>query len=121
MTLTRVEEAFRCMKSDLGTRPVYHQIERRTRGHLFISLLAYHLLINIEYKLSKAGDNRRWTKIRKILGTHQRSTVIIPDKKQRIHHVRISGTPEPCHNQIYSALKIKPGKMLKKYVVAKRL
>ncbi len=56
MTLTRVEEAFRCMKSDLGTRPVYHQIERRTKGHLFISVLAYHLLINIEYKLRQAGD-----------------------------------------------------------------
>ena len=50
MTLTRVDEAFRCMKSDLGTRPVYHQIAGRTKGHLFISVLAYHLLINIEHK-----------------------------------------------------------------------
>ncbi len=121
MTLTRVEEAFRCMKSDLGTRPVYHQIERRTKGHLFISVLAYHLLINIEYKLRQAGDKRRWSKIRQVLGTHQRSTIIIPDKEQRIHHVRISGTPEPGHTKIYEMLKIKPGKMLKKYIVAKRL
>ena len=63
MTLTRVEEAFRCMKSDLGTRPVYHQIERRTRGQLFIFVLAYHLLINIEQKLSQVGDKIRWSKI----------------------------------------------------------
>jgi len=67
MTLTRVEEAFRCMKSDLGTRPVYHQIARRTKGHLFISVLAYHLLINIEYKINKAGDSRRWSTIRDVL------------------------------------------------------
>jgi transposase len=121
MTLTRVEEAFRCMKSDLGTRPVYHQIARRTRGHLFISILAYHLLINIEYKMGKANDVRRWSTIRKILSTHQRSTVIITDKKQRVHHLRLSGQPETCHSQIYNILKIKPGKLLKKYIVARRL
>jgi len=121
MTLTRVEEAFRCMKSELGTRPLFHQIARRTEGHLFISVLAYHLLINIEYKMSKADDTRRWSTIRGILKTHQRSTVIIPDKEQRIHHTRISGQPEHCHSEIYRILKIKPGRDLKKYIVAKRL
>ena len=121
MTLTRVEEAFRCMKSDLETRPVYHQIARRTKGHLFISVLAYHLLINIEYKMNKAGDPRRWSTIRDVLSTHQRSTVIIIDKKQRVHHLRMSGLPESCHSVIYNILKIKPGKELKKYIVAKRL
>jgi transposase len=121
MTLTRVEEAFRCMKSDLGTRPVYHQIARRTKGHLFISILAYHLLINIEYKMGKANDMRRWSTIREVLSTHQRSTIIITDKKQRVHHLRLSGQPEPCHSQVYNILKITPGKLLKKYIIAKRL
>ena len=121
MTLTRVEEAFRCMKSDLGTRPVYHQIARRTKGHLFISILAYHLLINVEYKMAKADYTRRWSTIRKTLSTHQRSTVIITDKKQRVHYLRLSGQPETCHSQIYNILKIKPGKFLKKYIVARRL
>jgi transposase len=121
MTLTRVEEAFRCLKSDLGTRPVYHQIARRTEGHLFISVLAYHLLVNIEYKMEMAGDSRRWSTTRKVLSTHQRSTVILIDDKLRIHHVRISGQPEPSHSKIYDALKIRPGRGMKKYIVAKRL
>jgi transposase len=121
MTMTRVEEAFRCLKCELGTRPVYHKIARRTKGHLFISILAYHLLINIEYKLSSAGDTRRWSSIRKILKTHQRATIIITDTNQQIHHLRITSQAEPCHSQIYHLLKIKPGKDLKKYIVAKRL
>ncbi len=121
MTLTRVEEAFRCMKSDLGTRPIFHQIERRTKGHLFISILAYHLLINIEYKMSRGGDTRRWSNIRKTLKTHQRTTVIITDNKQMIHHIRVTSQAEPDHSDIYSILKIKPGKKLKRYIVAKRL
>ncbi len=121
MTLTRVEEAFRCLKSELGARPIYHQGAERTKGHLFISILAYHLLVNIEYRLNQSGDTRRWTSICEVLKTHQRSTVIIPDNKQRIHHVRVSGQAEPCHTKIYNSLKLKPGKGMKKYIVAKRL
>ena len=48
MTLTKVEAAFRDLKTDLGLRPVFHHSEERTKGHLFISVLAYHLLIGIE-------------------------------------------------------------------------
>lgn len=37
--LTDIEDAFLCMKSDLGLRPVHHQKETRVDGHLFITLL----------------------------------------------------------------------------------
>ena len=47
--LTRVERAFRNLKSDLGLRPIYHQKERRVDAHIFISVLAYHVLHAIEY------------------------------------------------------------------------
>ncbi|HLE86580.1 MAG TPA: hypothetical protein VI727_02825 [Candidatus Brocadiaceae bacterium] len=42
--LTSVERAFRNLKSDLGLRPIYHQKERRVDAHIFISVLAYHVL-----------------------------------------------------------------------------
>ena len=50
-TLTTVENAFRAMKSDLGTRPVFHRKTERTEAHLFISNLAFHMLNNIEHRL----------------------------------------------------------------------
>ena len=34
--LTNLESVFRSLKTDLGLRPVYHQVERRVEGHLFI-------------------------------------------------------------------------------------
>jgi transposase len=43
--LTSVEDAFRCLKSELGLRPVHHRKANRIEAHLFISVLAYHLLI----------------------------------------------------------------------------
>ena len=44
MMLGRVDESFRCLKSELGMRPVYHRKDPRQEGHLFIAVLAYHLL-----------------------------------------------------------------------------
>ena len=42
--LTHVEDAFRSLKSELQLRPIHHQKEQRSEAHLFIAVLAYHLL-----------------------------------------------------------------------------
>ena len=73
--LTRIEYAFRCMKSTLGLRPNFHQIENRVDAHLFISVLAYHILNIIENRLRFKGDNRTWTTIRDVMKNHQRLTI----------------------------------------------
>lgn len=40
--LSQVEQAFRAMKSDLiKVRPIYHRLEKRIKGHLFLCMLAY--------------------------------------------------------------------------------
>ena len=78
----------------------------RTEAHLFISVIAYHLLISIEYQLSTCGDHRRWTTIRDILSTHWRNTVILTDEDETIHHIRVSGDIEPCHRDIYQKLNV---------------
>jgi transposase len=106
-TLAQVEYAFRSLKTDLGVRPVYHQLAERTRGHLFISVLAYHLLICIEHQLREKKDHRKWATLRNQLSTHQRSTVIITDEHDQIHHVRVSGRPESIHQEIYKLLDVK--------------
>jgi hypothetical protein len=46
--LTRVEAAFRAMKSPLCERPIFHHLERRVETHIFLCVLAYHLLVCIE-------------------------------------------------------------------------
>ena len=107
MTLTNVEYSFRSLKTDLGLRPVYHQNAERTKGHLFISVLAYHLLINIERRLRECGDTRKWSTIKKQLSTHQRTTVIFTDSNNVINHIRVSGMPEIQHQEIYKLLHVK--------------
>ncbi|MEI7639511.1 MAG: IS1634 family transposase [Syntrophus sp. (in: bacteria)] len=121
MTLTRVESAFRDLKTDLGLRPVYHQNAERTKAHLFIGVLAYHLLIGIEHTLKAQGDTREWRTIRKILSTHQRTTVIMTDAENMIYHIRVSGKPETAHAEIYKRLSVKnPLKQITRIIGARK-
>lgn len=107
--LTRVESAFRSLKSSLGLRPNFHQNEQRADAHLFISVLAYHILHTIEYKLRQCGDQRSWATIGDILSTHQRLTVEYNVKEQEQvlrSHLRLCSTPEPEHRLIYQRLNL---------------
>lgn len=105
-TITRVESAFRDLKSELGFRPIYHHNHARTEAHLFISILAYHLLVSIETVLRSAEDHREWKTIRKSLSTHQRSTVIVTSEDGAIYNIRLTGNPEASHLEIYRKFKI---------------
>ena len=122
MMLTRVESAFRCLKTSLGLRPVFHQIERRSDAHLFISVLAYHLLHVIEQKLRLHGDHRSWGTIRDILSTHSRLTIEynVKEQEQIIHyHLNLCSKPEPEHKIIYFRLGLSGAPLGKRYVAAK--
>lgn len=121
MTLERVEEAFHSLKGDLGTRPINHQLAPRTEAHLFTSVMAYHILIYTESRLSKKVDHRRWETIRTVLQTHRRNTIIITDEKDIIHHIRQSGQAEPCHLEIYKKLGIKDPLRRNHYRVGRRV
>ncbi|MCX5810625.1 MAG: IS1634 family transposase [Proteobacteria bacterium] len=124
MMLTRVEKAFRCLKSSLGLRPVFHQIEYRSDAHMFISVLAYHILHVIEQKLRSHGDNRSWDTIRDILSTHQRLTIEYDIKEQDTektirYHLNLCSKPEPEQKMIYHRLKLSGMPLGKKYVAVK--
>ena len=51
MQLTQIEAAFKCLKSDLGIRPIYHQLERRVDAHILVAFLAYCLTVTLKHRL----------------------------------------------------------------------
>jgi len=113
--LTDVEDAFRCMKSELGLRPIYHQKEFRCDGHIFITLLAYHLLHTIRFKLRQRGVRFCWTTICKQLSTQIRITTTMKRKDGRFIHLRKSSKAESSHQVVYDALNLpyQPGSIVK--------
>jgi transposase len=100
-TLSKAEDGFRALKSDLGLRPNRHQTEDRADAHVFITVLAYHLLCFIMETLTRAGDHRSWTTLRQILQTHQYATVVVPTRTGTTYLLRKPGEPEHGHRQIY--------------------
>lgn len=120
--LTQIESAFRSMKSSLGLRPNFHQLEHRADTHMFISVLAYHILHSIEYKLRQSGDHRLWATIREVLSTHQRLTIEYDVKEQDQvckHHLRLCSAAESEHKQIYQRLELSQVPLPKKIHIAK--
>ena len=49
--LTQIEAAFKAMKSDLGVRPIYHQLGHRVEAHILVAFLAYCLLVTLKNRL----------------------------------------------------------------------
>ena len=106
--LTEIEATFRSLKTDLGLRPVYHQKEDRVTGHLFITLLAYHLVHTLRYQLKLQGIHLGWDSLRNIMSTQQRLTIILPTDINKTIHLRTTTKPEVRQQQLFAALSIKP-------------
>ena len=105
--LTRVESAIRSMKSPLMERPIFHHLPHRTQTHIFLCVLAYHLLAAIEHRFLQVGVHTSWWTLRQQLRTHQVVTIVLPeDKHGRVLKIRKATIPEPEHRQIYATLRI---------------
>ena len=104
--LTDLEAVFRGLKSELGLRPVFHHNEKRTEGHLFITVLAYQLVQTIRRKLEAAGQTVSWARLREILSVQQRITATFRQRDGRTLHVRKATTAEPALRKIYDVLGI---------------
>lgn len=103
-TLRGVEDAFRFMKSSLGLRPVYHQKEHRVDGHLWITILAYHLIQNCLYQLGKQGIHYHWKTIRGIMDSRVRVTTSAKTEDDKTLHHRSTTKVEGEQVAIYKAL-----------------
>jgi transposase len=104
--LTRVEGAFRAMKSPLMERPIFHHLEHRVQTHIFLCVLAYHLLVAIEKRFLDQGVHTSWATLRQQLSTHQVVTVVLPTTDGQILRLRKGSTPEAGHREIYRTLQI---------------
>ena len=103
-TLRGVEDAFRFMKSSLGLRPVYHQKEGRVDGHLWITILAYHLIQNCLYQLGKQGLTYQWATVLSQLSSRVRVTMRAKLQDEKTLHLRSTTKAEEHQSQIYKAL-----------------
>lgn len=106
--LTELESVFRSLKTDLGLRPVFHRMDRRVEGHLFISVLAYHFVHTLRLQLKAHGISDSWNTLRQTLATQHRVTVTMQRRDGRAVHVRKATRPKPRHQTLGTLLKLDP-------------
>jgi transposase len=106
MTLTQAEDGFRTLKSDLGLRPNRHHTEDRADAHVFITVLAYHVLHYILHTLRGYGDTRSWATLKRVLKTHCYTTILVPTDRGEIHRIRKAGQPDARQKAIYRMLGV---------------
>ena len=110
MMLTDLEAVFRCFKSDLGFRPIFHSKEERADSHLFITVLAYQLVQLIRRSLKESGINANssWRTLCQVMRTQCRVTASFRRADGKALHVRKATRVEPEQMGIYRALKVNP-------------
>ena len=80
--------------------------------HIFLCILAYHLLVAIEKRFLGRGVHTSWWTLGEQLSTHQVITVDLPTQDGKVLKIRKGTTPEAIHREIYSTLKI-PAEVMK--------
>ena len=112
--LTQIEAAFKTLKSELGIRPVYHQLGQRVEGHILIAFLAYCLWVTLKNRLEALAPGLTPKAVLEKLSTIQmldvwlpttdgrdlvmpRYTQPEPDQTILLHHLKLSlpGQPPP--------------------------
>jgi transposase len=104
--LSRVENAFRSLKTPLAERPIFHQLQRRVETHIFLCVLALHLLVAIEKTLRDQGVHTSWTTVRDTVSTHQVCSVTLPASNGDVLTIRKPSHPEPNVRRLYDLLGV---------------
>jgi len=81
--LAKVERAFRSMKTvDLKVRPIYHWLDERIRGHVFLCMLAYYVEWHMRQQLAPIlFDDHQRTE-----AEQSRESVVAPAPRSRAAH-----------------------------------
>lgn len=106
-TIREIESSFRCLKTDLDLRPIYHKSDAGTMAHLHLGLLAYWLVNTVRFKLKAHGINSNWREIVRIGNTQKIITTYGTNKAGVVIGVRKCSEPTEALRNIQSILLMK--------------
>ena len=106
MQLTRVEEAFKTLKSDLSLRPIHHQIQKRVEAHILVAFLGYCLTVTLRMKLSAAAPGLTPRAALQLLSAIQMVEVHVPTTDGRMLVMPRYTEPEAEQKMILEKLRL---------------
>lgn len=106
-TIREIESSFRCLKTDLDLRPIYHQNDESTMAHLHLGMMAYWLVNTIRHQLKAKGISHGWTEIVRIGNTQKLVETTAQNTYDQLIRIQRCTEPKPNLKAIYTALAIK--------------
>jgi transposase len=106
-TIRDIESVFRCLKTDLDLRPVYHKNDDAMLAHIHLALLAYWLVNTIRHQLKAKGVKHSWTELVRIAKTQKMITTSGRNNQDEGIAVRKCSEPNQALADLYDKLNYK--------------
>jgi hypothetical protein len=108
-----VEATFRCLKTDLDIRPIFHQKDAYIFPHIWLGIVAYQVVNYIRLKLKEKDINYSWSTIVEKMQAQQYSLQSTNSKNGKIY-TKLCTRPTIDLKEIYSALGFKERPFVRK-------
>ena len=106
--LTRdVEAVFRCLKTDLDIRPIYHQKDEYIEPHIWLGILAYQVVNYIRRNLKQQNIHYSWSTIVEKMQSMQSALVTVDNENNEKIYIKLCTRPSKDQCAIFDALKFK--------------
>jgi len=120
--LTRsVEAVFRCLKTDLDIRPIYHQKDDFIEPHIWLGIIAYQVVNYIRAALNDHGITYSWATIVEKMESMQSSIVSVNNSRNEKIYVKLCTRPTTDQAAIFDALDFKHRPFVRKTKVVPQL
>ena len=120
--LTRsVEAVFRCLKTDLDIRPIYHQKDDFIEPHIWLGIIAYQVVNYIKTALNNHGITYGWATIVEKMESMQSSIVSVNNSRNEKIYVKLCTRPTTDQAAIFDALNFKHRPFVRKTKVVPQL
>ena len=106
--LKEVESSFRCMKTGLNLRPVFHKKDKPCLAHLHLGILAYWVVATIRYQLKQKGYTKGWTQIVEIMDTQHSVATEMKNLQGDTIHIESPTEPTDQVKEICEKVGISP-------------
>jgi transposase len=104
--LTEIEQAFKELKHDLSLRPIYHQADRRIDAHIFVSFMAYCLLITLKHRARQKAPGLTPQSILEKFSAMQMVDIHLPTTDGRYLILPRYTQPDPDQKLLLAQLKL---------------
>jgi len=116
-----VEAVFRCLKTDLDIRPIYHQKDKFIEPHIWLGILAYQVVNFIRRELKQNDINYSWSTIVEKMSSMQASVVSVKNDKDEKLYVKLCTRPNTDQKKIFDTLNFKSRPYVRKTKVVPHL